>query len=143
MCRRFSINLHYHVDSAEYVMIYVCCFANHRLQINNNMSWRYTRREKHKLCTELSSCSVWSKDKNVAWFYIYKWLHNCDFKDLARNFPFLVGKYPDFVTEVKITSFYVVRYLYFLYTVTIYKCNHIDITFTLSLSTLKDLVYKT
>ena len=32
---------------------------------------------------------------------IYKWLYNCEFKDLARNFLFLVGKYPDFLTKLK------------------------------------------
>lgn len=70
---------------------------------------------------------------------MYMLVYNCDFKDLAHNFPFLVGKYPDFVTEVKITLIYVVKYVYFLYTET-KICNHINIIiFTLSLNTFKDL----
>ena len=37
ICRRFSINLRYHVDSACDIIIYLCCLANYRLQISNNV----------------------------------------------------------------------------------------------------------
>ena len=54
VCHRFSITLRYHVDFAYYITIYLCCLANYRLQISNNVRQNHTRREKHNLILVIS-----------------------------------------------------------------------------------------
>jgi len=42
---RFSINLRFYVDSAYYIVIYLCCLTNYELKVSSNVSWWNTTKE--------------------------------------------------------------------------------------------------